>query len=74
MSAGKQERSQAGDITPLAVGIDAAARISSIGRSTFYAKLASGEGPKTFMLGRRRLVRVETLNAWLAKLEKDASA
>lgn len=66
----KRDPVQATASAPLAVGITDAARMAGISRATLWALLAEGEGPKTFMLGRRRLVRVESLTAWLSKLEK----
>lgn len=66
----EKEPVSASAAAPLAVSIADAARMVGIGRATLWARLADGEGPKTFMLGRRRLVRVDSLNAWLASLEK----
>ncbi len=52
-----------------AISIAEAAAASGLGRSTFYKLMASGDGPSTFYVGRRRLVRVESLRHWLADLE-----
>lgn len=45
-----------------------AARVAGVGRTTLYIALGSGE-LKSFRYGRRRLIRVESLNAWLERLE-----
>ncbi|WP_319825812.1 helix-turn-helix domain-containing protein [Thalassovita sp.] len=48
----------------LAVSPNEAARICSIGRTTLYAALSSGE-LKSIKLGKRRLILIETLREWL---------
>jgi predicted DNA-binding transcriptional regulator AlpA len=57
---------------PLAVSVRTAAAMCGVGKTKFFALLAANQGPKTVVLGGRRLVRVESLNAWLAKLEEAA--
>lgn len=52
-----------------ALSVSEAAETAGIGRSTFYELLDRGEGPATFTIGRRRLVRVEAVREWLADLE-----
>lgn len=53
---------------PETVSVDEAARRAGLGRSTLYAAIGSGALP-TIKLGKRRLVRLATLRAWLAALE-----
>jgi len=49
---------------PLLVGADEAARICGIGRTLFYDLKSAGRLPKPINLGKRRLWKVEELNAW----------
>ena len=53
----------------LAVSPNEAARLCSIGRTTLYAALSSGE-LKSIKIGTRRLILVEALRAWLKKHEQ----
>ena len=53
---------------PLAVSPGEAARILGCGRTKLYELLASGE-IKSFHLGRRRLVRLAAIEAWIADQE-----
>lgn len=62
------------NITQLALGMADAARACGCGRAFFYQLLAKGEGPRTFYLGRRRLVRTEVLARWLQAREAAESA
>ncbi|MEQ9335157.1 helix-turn-helix domain-containing protein [Thalassobaculum sp.] len=48
----------------VAVSIDDAAAMAGIGRTTLYAALARG-GLPSLKIGKRRLVQVEALKAWL---------
>lgn len=52
----------------LAVSPREAARILSIGVTRLYEELSSGTIP-SFHLGRRRLIRVAALEAWMAARE-----
>lgn len=52
----------------LALSPAEAARAAGVGRTTLYLALGSGE-LKSFCYGRRRLIRVESLNDWLERLE-----
>ena len=54
--------------TKLAVSVEGACRISGIGRTSLYQAISSGELP-SLTFGKRRLVRVDALRAWLEKLE-----
>ncbi|MBU6373654.1 MAG: helix-turn-helix domain-containing protein [Alphaproteobacteria bacterium] len=48
----------------IAVAPAEAARIAGLGRSTLYLALRSGDLP-SLKLGRRRLIRLDALTAWL---------
>ncbi|MCH7825029.1 MAG: helix-turn-helix domain-containing protein [Acidobacteria bacterium] len=50
-----------------ALNIEQAAAAASIGRTFLYELLREGKGPKTFMLGRRRLITVEDLKSWITE-------
>jgi excisionase family DNA binding protein len=52
-------------IQPIAVSVSEAARISGVGRSTLYAEMAEGQ-LKFKKIGRRRLITIDDLRAWLA--------
>jgi len=52
----------------LAVSPNEAARLCSIGRTTLYAALSSGE-LKSVKIGTRRLILVDSIREWLAKNE-----
>jgi excisionase family DNA binding protein len=49
---------------PLAVSPGEAARLSGLGRTTIYNALGSG-GLKSIKIGKRRLITIEALKAWL---------
>lgn len=53
---------------PLAVSPREAARMMGIGVTRLYEELGSGSIP-SFHLGRRRLIRVAALEAWMAARE-----
>ncbi len=55
----------------LAVSPNEAARLCSIGRTTLYAALSSGE-LKSVKIGTRRLITIEALRAWLRNHEQTA--
>ena len=52
----------------LAVSPGEAARIAGLGRTTIYAALKSGE-LKSLKVGKRRLIRIAAIDAWLKALE-----
>ena len=54
----------------LAVSPAEAARLLGIGRTRLYEELGSGAIP-SFSLGRRRLIRVAALEAWMVARETD---
>jgi excisionase family DNA binding protein len=51
-------------IYPLAVGLDDAAKMVGIGRTNIWRLTMAGEIP-SFNIGRRKLILVEKLKAWL---------
>ncbi|MCB1471166.1 MAG: helix-turn-helix domain-containing protein [Rhizobiaceae bacterium] len=53
----------------LAVSPNEAARLCSIGRTTLYAALSSGD-LKSVKIGTRRLITLDALRAWLKKNEQ----
>ena len=59
-------------ITPLSVGVDDGARLIGVARSMFYEILARGE-IESFKLGRRRLVLVKNLEAFINRQAKENS-
>ncbi len=56
----------------IAVSPNEAARLCSIGRTTLYAALSSGE-LKSVKIGTRRLITLEALRDWLKRNETTAS-
>jgi excisionase family DNA binding protein len=63
---------QNSSLGPISVGVDDAARLIGVARSMFYEMIASGE-IQTFKLGRRRLVRVKTLEAFIKRQAQENS-
>ena len=56
--------------TPLlALSVKGCVRAAELGRTTIYEAIKNGD-LKSFKVGRRRLVRVAALEAWLASLEQ----
>lgn len=53
----------------LAVSPNEAARLCSIGRTTLYAAMGSGN-LKSVKIGTRRLITIEALRAWLKRNEQ----
>ena len=51
-------------VEPIAVSPAEAARLAGIGRTTIYVAISSGE-LSSLKLGKRRLIVVATLRAWL---------
>ncbi len=49
---------------PLAVSVPEATGISGVGKTTLYMAISAGE-LKSFTVGRRRLILVDDLRAWL---------
>jgi excisionase family DNA binding protein len=48
----------------LAVSVEEAAAMLSVGRTTLYAAISTGELP-SLKIGRRRLIRIQTLESWI---------
>jgi excisionase family DNA binding protein len=57
----------------LALSVREAAALAGVGRTILYAAVGSGELP-SLKVGRRRLIRIESLEAWLKSLETETSA
>lgn len=57
---------------PIAVSINAAAKMIGLGRTSFYKLLGSGE-VKSVRCGGRVLIPVEQLNALIARLPRSGS-
>ena len=55
-----------GTMDPLAVSVQAATRVSGIGRTRLYEAMGSGE-LASCKVGKRRLILLEDLRAWLAR-------
>ena len=62
--------SQLATLQPLAGGPEAAAGASGTTRSAIYEAIARGE-LVSFKAGKRRLILVEELRAWLNRMAKD---
>ncbi|WP_267268743.1 helix-turn-helix domain-containing protein [Pseudomonas protegens] len=63
---------QNSSLAPISVGVDEAARLIGVARSMFYEMIANDE-IQTFKLGRRRLVRVKTLEAFIKRQAQENS-
>lgn len=57
-------------IGQLAVNPDKASDISSIPRTAIYRAIAKGALP-SFKVGKRRLILVKDIDAWLTKMAKE---
>lgn len=57
-------------MNPLSVGVEDGARLIGVARSMFYEILARGE-IESFKLGRRRLVLVKELEAYINRQAKE---
>ncbi|QIG47574.1 helix-turn-helix domain-containing protein [Nordella sp. HKS 07] len=56
---------------PIAVPVLEAARLGGVGRSTLYCEIQKGN-LRVLKVGRRSLILVADLRAWLASKAKDA--
>jgi predicted DNA-binding transcriptional regulator AlpA len=54
--------------------IDEFAKANRFSRSTFYNLMKHGKAPKTFLVGRRRLVSDQAAAEWQRAMEDQASA
>ncbi|MCY1290900.1 helix-turn-helix domain-containing protein [Pseudomonas aeruginosa] len=61
---------QAATVSPLAVGPEEAGRISGHTRSAIYEAIARGD-LLSFKSGKRRLILIKELEAWLNRLAKE---
>ncbi len=52
----------------LAVSVEDAAAMAGVGRTTLYAALGGG-ALRSLKIGKRRLIRVDALRAWIAAHE-----
>jgi excisionase family DNA binding protein len=59
-------------IAPLAVSVEDAARVVGYSRSGVYELIASGD-LKAFKLGRRRLILMAELKAWIERAAKEGA-
>lgn len=57
---------------PLAVGVEEAARMAGLSRAYVFRAIAENE-LVTFKAGRRRLVLVKELEAWLNRMAKEGA-
>lgn len=57
-------------IQPISVGPDHAGKITGLTRSAIYDAIARGE-LKSFKYGKRRLILIKELEAWVNRLAKD---
>lgn len=57
-------------LAPLAVGPEEAGRITGHSRSAIYSSIAAGALP-SFKAGKRRLILVRELEAWIIRLAKE---
>jgi len=62
--------SQAAGLSTLTVGPEEAGRISGLTRDTIYNAIGRGE-LASFKVGRRRLILVKELEAWLNRMAKE---
>lgn len=60
---------QASQVAPLAVGPEEAGRMTGHARSAIYEAIAKGE-LDSFKSGKRRLILIKSLEAWLDRLAK----
>lgn len=54
----------------LAVSVEDAAAMAGVGRTTLYAALGDGS-LRSLKIGKRRLIRVEALSAWITAHEAE---
>jgi excisionase family DNA binding protein len=57
---------------PLAVRVEDAAKLTSLGRTEIYRAIKDGH-LASIKVGKRRLIRTDTLDRWLASLEQAAA-
>lgn len=64
--------SQLATLPPLAVGPEEAGRMTGHARSAIYEAIAKGE-LESFKSGKRRLILIKSLEAWLNRLAKEGA-
>ncbi len=64
--------SQIATLQPLAVGPEEAARASGTTRSAIYEAIARGD-LESFKAGKRRLILIKALEAWLNRMAKEGA-
>lgn len=64
--------SQIATLQPLAVGPEEAARASGTTRSAIYEAIARGD-LESFKAGKRRLILIKSLEAWLNRMAKEGA-
>ena len=60
------------ELEPLVVGLDDAERILSLGRSTIYELIDTGEF-ESFLVGRRRMLTYASLAAWVDRRRQEVA-
>lgn len=63
---------QAATLAPLAVGPEEAGRMTGHARSAIYVAIAKGE-LESFKSGKRRLILIKSLEAWVGRLAKEGA-
>jgi len=60
----REQREPRDPVGVLAVAPDEAARLAGVGRTTLYAAIGAGT-LRSIKIGKRRLITIEALRAWL---------
>jgi excisionase family DNA binding protein len=60
----REDREPRHSVGVLAVAPDEAARLAGVGRTTLYAAIGAG-ALRSIKIGKRRLITIEALRAWL---------
>ena len=60
----REHREPRDSVGVLAVAPDEAARLAGVGRTTLYAAIGAG-ALRSIKIGKRRLITIEALRAWL---------
>lgn len=68
----RKQMNHAESPSSLSVSVEEAARLTSHSRSGIYEVIASGD-LKAFKLGRRRLILMTELKAWIERVAKDGA-
>lgn len=56
------------------LGMEEAANAARVSRGYLYRLIRAGRGPATVKIGRRRVIRRQALEEWLAGLEREQAA